>query len=93
MAGPFFLCSKVLWNRRGSYCRLSFGMVLRRFQKVLRGIHSENQNHKRPNLFWRGYPSPPPGVSVAYVMASLTVVHIFLVLVYVSCGCVQQRAV
>lgn len=63
------------------------------FQKVSERIHGENQNPKRPFSEPRGYPSPPPGVSVAYVMASLTVVHIFLVLVYVSCGCVQQRTV
>ena len=39
-----------------------FAVVLRLVQKVLRGIHSENQNHKRPNRHDRGYPSPPPGV-------------------------------
>ena len=32
------------------------------FQKALERIRRQNQNHKRPNLFCRGYPSPPPGV-------------------------------
>lgn len=31
----------------------------RRFQKVLKRIRCQNQNPKRPNRFWRGYPSPP----------------------------------
>ena len=34
----------------------------RLLQKVSGGIHSQNQNHQRPNRFCRGYPSPPPGV-------------------------------
>ena len=33
----------------------------RLFQKVPEHIRPENQNHKRPNRFCRGYPSPPPG--------------------------------
>lgn len=28
-------------------------------QIVLERINSQNQNPKRPNVFWRGYPSPP----------------------------------
>ena len=31
-----------------------------RFQKVSGRIHSENQTPKRPFVYCRGYPSPPP---------------------------------
>lgn len=36
------------------------------FQKVSERIRGRNQTHKRPFVYCRGYPSPPPGVLQAF---------------------------
>ena len=41
------------------------GKVSRRFQKVLKRIRCQNQNHKRPFVYYTGYP-PRPRWSVSF---------------------------
>lgn len=52
-----------------------FAVVLHLFQKVPEHINGQNQNPQRPNVFGRGYPSPPPVASRRFRIVHVQLDH------------------